>query len=211
MKLVEMKCKNCGHMLKVEEGTTSITCEYCHTTYSIDDEAQHIKYDNMYESGYEFEKGRIQAQEEQFEQAANNVVKKSVGNRIFTTVFTIIFIIIFVSIFGFIIHNFIDISNRHSNFSLNMERESFNNTFEMYTGTKDKFFVDILLDKVVENNKKDSFHTITVVYNDTSTSNPDEIVNIKQSLKDFPTEYEIGLDYNGDGVVYRVVISDIQK
>ena len=64
MKLVELKCKNCGSLLNVEEGTEEITCEYCHTKFALDDEAQHIKHDNMYESGYEFEKGRIKATEE---------------------------------------------------------------------------------------------------------------------------------------------------
>ena len=209
MKLVEMKCKNCGQMLKVEEGATTITCEYCHTTYSIDDEAQHVKYDNMYESGYEFEKGRMQAQGEQFENA-EKVVKGMFGAHVLMTIFGIIFFIVFVSVFMFIVYNIHQMSSNHSSFSLNMERESFNRTFEMYTGTKNKFFVDIILDKVVENNRKDSFHTITVVYNDTSTSNPDEIAALKHSIKDTPAKYEVGLDYNGDGVVYKVIITDIQ-
>ena len=64
MKLVELKCKNCGSLLNVEEGEKEITCEYCHTKFALDDEAQHIKYDNMYETGYEFEKGRMKAADE---------------------------------------------------------------------------------------------------------------------------------------------------
>ena len=40
MKLVEMKCKNCGSTLKVEENAQSITCEYCHSTFMIDDEGK---------------------------------------------------------------------------------------------------------------------------------------------------------------------------
>lgn len=55
MKLVELKCKNCGSLLNVEEGAKEVTCEYCHTKFALDDETQHVKYDNMYESGYEFE------------------------------------------------------------------------------------------------------------------------------------------------------------
>ncbi len=65
MKLLEMKCKNCGALLKVEENAQYINCQYCNTKYKLDDEVQHIKYDDMEKSGYEFEKGRIRAQQEQ--------------------------------------------------------------------------------------------------------------------------------------------------
>lgn len=65
MKLLEMKCKNCGALLKVEENAQYINCQYCNTKYKLDDEVQHIKYDDMEKSGYEFEKGRIKAQQEQ--------------------------------------------------------------------------------------------------------------------------------------------------
>lgn len=67
MKLVELKCKNCGAILEVEEGIKDITCKYCRANFIIDDEVQHIQYDNMHESGYEFEKWRIQAQNEEQE------------------------------------------------------------------------------------------------------------------------------------------------
>ena len=37
MKFVELKCKNCGAKLEVEEGATQVTCKFCGTTFSIDD------------------------------------------------------------------------------------------------------------------------------------------------------------------------------
>jgi len=64
MKLVEMKCKNCGAPLKVEENSKEIKCDFCKTQYKLDDEVKHIKYDGMEQAGYEFEKGRIKAQME---------------------------------------------------------------------------------------------------------------------------------------------------
>lgn len=67
MKLVEMKCKNCGAILKVDENAKDITCNYCNAQYKIDDEIQHVQYDNMHSSGYEFKRGRIQAQNEERE------------------------------------------------------------------------------------------------------------------------------------------------
>ena len=64
MKLVEMKCKNCGAQLKVNIEQKSTYCQFCGAEFQIDDEVQHIKYDDMEQAGYEFEKGRIKAQQE---------------------------------------------------------------------------------------------------------------------------------------------------
>lgn len=55
MKLEEMKCKGCGAKLNVEDGADSVTCPYCNVTYRVQD---------VENSGYEFEKGRIKAQKE---------------------------------------------------------------------------------------------------------------------------------------------------
>ena len=76
MKLVEMKCKNCGANLKINPDSKDFTCNYCHSTFKLDDEVQHIQYDNMIESGYEFEKGRIKAQKEAIETAINQENEK---------------------------------------------------------------------------------------------------------------------------------------
>ena len=65
MKLVEMKCKNCGATLKVESEQIDIECNYCHAKYKLDDEVQHVKYDDMEQAGYEFEKGKIRARKEE--------------------------------------------------------------------------------------------------------------------------------------------------
>ena len=76
MKLVEMKCKNCGAKLKVNAEVKEANCQFCGTEFRIDDEVQHIKYDDMEQGGYEFEKGRMKAKEEQKKvQAATNQAK----------------------------------------------------------------------------------------------------------------------------------------
>ena len=64
MKLIEMKCKNCGAKLKVNPEKKEAHCEFCGVDFKIDDEVHHIKYDDMEQSGYEFEKGKIRAREE---------------------------------------------------------------------------------------------------------------------------------------------------
>ena len=38
MKLIEIKCKNCNSPLRVEDGKTKVTCDYCHSNFIIDDE-----------------------------------------------------------------------------------------------------------------------------------------------------------------------------
>ena len=64
MKLVELKCKNCGAILKIEPGTTDVRCEHCKARYKFDDEARHIKYDDMEKAGYDYEKGKLKARQE---------------------------------------------------------------------------------------------------------------------------------------------------
>ena len=50
MKFVELKCKNCGAKLEVEEGTTQVTCKFCDTTFSIDD---------AYTQGYKYKRHKM--------------------------------------------------------------------------------------------------------------------------------------------------------
>lgn len=64
MKLVELKCKNCGAVLKVEADKTSVNCKACGSKYKLDDEVKHVKYDDMEQAGYEYERGRIRARKE---------------------------------------------------------------------------------------------------------------------------------------------------
>ncbi len=64
MKLVELRCKNCGSGLQMNENDKEVTCKYCNTTFKFDDEIQHIKYDEMEQAGYDFEIGKIRAQQD---------------------------------------------------------------------------------------------------------------------------------------------------
>ena len=64
MKLVDMVCPNCGAKIQADADMGSAKCEHCGSTFILDDEAVHVKYDNAYEAGYQFEKGRQQAQAE---------------------------------------------------------------------------------------------------------------------------------------------------
>lgn len=64
MKLVDMTCPHCGATLKIDPVNKKAVCKYCGTALMIDDEVQHVRYDNAEEAGYKFEKGRQRAQAE---------------------------------------------------------------------------------------------------------------------------------------------------
>lgn len=64
MKLIEMKCKNCGAKLKVNTEEKVANCQFCGAEFKIDDEVKHYKLDNAEQIGYELEKGKIRAREE---------------------------------------------------------------------------------------------------------------------------------------------------
>ena len=59
-----MVCPNCGASIQVDADKKNLTCNYCGNSIYIDDEVQHVQYDNAEETGYQFEKGRQRAQAE---------------------------------------------------------------------------------------------------------------------------------------------------
>ncbi len=51
--------------MMVPEDSTRIKCEYCDSIFTLDDEAEHFRFDDAKQAGYEFERGRIRAQKEE--------------------------------------------------------------------------------------------------------------------------------------------------
>lgn len=196
MKLVEMKCKNCGGELKVEEGADTVTCPYCNITYKIDDEVKRIKYENMENSGYEFEKGRIKAQTERF----NNMAPVSSK----FILIPIIAIIVFVTITAII--GLVTRSKQGSSFGVTTS--SFNSSYD--NGRQPGVFVEDDLAKIIESNKKYGEKKITVKYEDKETDDPDEIQELKKSM-DFDIYYEISLDYDNEGYINCYTIEKAAK
>lgn len=125
----------------------------------------------------------------------------------------IVFVTIFVNFFKVnkmsddIIENSQNIINNTQNNITGIEKETFNNKFEIYSGTKSKNMVSNLLDTVVTNNKKDTDHLVIVIFNDISTIDTDKIIDIKRSLDD-NKKYEVILDYSNSGYVNKVTIEE---
>lgn len=96
-----------------------------------------------------------------------------------------------------------------SSINNDINKQSFNATLEMYSGTEYGSSVGSLLDKVVTSNKTNKDHIITVIYKETTTTSENEIVKIKHSLDKF-TEYEVSLDYDANGYINKVTVKDIK-
>lgn len=101
--------------------------------------------------------------------------------------------------FGELFNNFEDLELDDFN------KESFNNTFEFRMGTEYGSSVSNLLDDVITNNKTNDNYLIEVVFGDITTTDTNEIKNMKQRL-DSSKKYEVSLDYNDDGYVNKVTI-----
>ncbi len=201
MKLVELKCNNCGAQLKVEEGTSQVKCEFCGSTFSVDD---------AYNEGYKYTKGVLKARSEQMEEdfnKAQDLMDSFIGKP--SKVFSIAFVAIFILIFAFIgYHMYVGFSDsRNSRDSF--EIDSFNTPYETDAGKRSGFFIVGTLDDIVTNNKTNKSHIITVVYNDITTTEEKEIKEIRNKLSD-RKDYDVSLDYDSNGYVNKYTIEDIE-
>lgn len=207
MKLVELKCKNCGAQLKVEEGTSQVKCEFCGSTFSVDD---------AYNEGYKYTKGVLKARSEQMEEdfnKAQDLLKNSyIGKS--SRVVSIAFVAIFILIFGFIGYgiyttftdNEKEVETTHDSFEVN----SFNTPYETDAGKRSGFFIVRTLDDIVTNNKTNKSHVITVVYNGITATKEKNIKEIRNMLSE-NKDYDVSLDYDSNGYVNKFTIEDIES
>jgi len=196
MRLKELKCKNCGASLKVEENVSQVECEYCHTKFAVED---------AYQDGYKFEKGRMKAHSEQLEKGLEHA-KGIIGpiGKIFAAQY-IASAIIGITIFVVAIIMIIVIATKQGSSVDDFDIRRFNNTYEMYMGTEYGSSVGRLIDEVSTNNKKDKEHLIIIVYKDVNTKEPEEMKEIKKQLDDW-TKYEVTFEYDEDGFIYQATI-----
>ena len=177
----KLKCESCGGLLKVDETGEYASCDYCKTTYKLnEDHTVTFKMDdNM--------KGSV-------ETGFKAVKAVSIVGFIIPMV---IGIIVFAGIIGLAIYMKGDSSP--------IKKSEFNRTYERDAGTKQKIFIALTLDNVVTNNKTNSKHLIAVEYSDKSTTKPEEIIEIKKSLDNF-REYEVSFEYDSDGYINKMII-----
>ncbi len=92
----------------------------------------------------------------------------------------------------------------------NFNADFFNTSFEHYTGTQSRILTLSLLDEIITNNKKEKNHILTVIFKEHSTTDPNEIKNIKSELDSY-TEYEVSIDYDEKGYAEKITIEPIEK
>lgn len=100
MKTNELKCKNCGATLIVPEGTYRVVCDYCNTSYDVED---------AYSEAYKYHKGMMDAATDGFEKQFkmfNDVVSKDPMFKFSRIIFFVIFTIA-ILMFVFIIYNIV--------------------------------------------------------------------------------------------------------
>lgn len=85
------------------------------------------------------------------------------------------------------------------------EIDSFNSKFEFRVGQNYGSSVMHVLDDVITNNKKNKNHVLTVVFEDLSTTDPEEIKKAKKNFDEW-TKYEISVDYDDNGYVNKITI-----
>lgn len=207
MKFVELKCKNCGAKLEVEEGATQVTCKFCGTTFSIDD---------AYTQGYKYTKGVLKAQSEQMEENLNTAQEflknSSFGktSKVFSVVFATIFILIFVFIGYGIYTTFSETENESETVHDSFEVNSFNMPYENDAGKRSGFFIVRTLDDIVTNNKTNKSHIITVVYNDIKATDEKDIKEIRNMLSE-DKDYDVSLSYDNNGYVNKFAIENLES
>ena len=199
MELKELKCKNCGAKIELEEGKTEVTCKYCNTTFKVDDE---------YSKAYNYTKGILKAHNEQMQEFYNS--REGKLSKIIINIIIIIVFLIFFLVIGLMISNIYNYSPIRSNVietkNESIDVDMFNIQFSGINGKKSTFFINDYLDEIVTNNKKQE-HIITVKYQDKETSNPDEIIAIKKSL-DESKQYELSTDYDQAGFINKLTITE---
>ncbi len=205
----KLKCESCGGNIEIDEKEEFATCPFCKTKYKLNETKNvYIKLDDN--------------TKELLEHSMHHFGKMSKIALIpFAVVFIIILIVAFTIIFNVSKHtkniNTItnnenetqkEIENTINNVKKTISKSAFNSKFESYSGTQSKFFIESLLDNAVTNNKTNKELLVTIIYKDKTTTDPDEIIDIKHSLKD-RTKYEIKLDYNEDNYVSTITIEDL--
>lgn len=90
---------------------------------------------------------------------------------------------------------------------------TFNGKFELYNGSNRGTQLKRLLEDVITSNKKED-RKITIKYLEIVTQDPEEIQNLKMSIKDY-NNFEVSFDYDENGYIYQLkferIFSEMEK
>jgi len=175
----KLKCSSCGAELEVEENKEYAKCNHCGARYKLNEDLNvNIKLDDN----------------------IKEVLNNGLGTAKHVSKFFLIPIIIFIIImFSIVIYSSFTFNNK-------ADKSSFNFQFSYVSGTKDAFFVDSTLDKIIESNNTHG-RKVALVYDGKETTDKSEIIEIKHSLSG---TYEVSLEYD-EGYVSKVILDKLEQ
>ena len=194
----EMKCKNCGAVIHIDENVKTATCNYCGSTYSAKDQITYNFNINMNDNTKEVFNNAFNS--------VSNVPKRVISIFIIFFVFSFIMSITF-SILRFSVvedrpnYNDWDNKERYDDF----DKDFFNSKYEWYEGEQSLFWMEYLFDSIIENNLEED-HIITIFYNDVQATTEEEIDSIRNSLED--KRYNLHFEKDSDGYINKLTITD---
>lgn len=196
----KLKCNSCGGEMTIDESKEYATCKYCGMKYKLNDDLNvNIKIDD----------------------SVKDVLNTGLSTAKHFSLFMLFPIIVFIIIIATAIFFTFKTSNENKDFFNDAEEKindmynnqkddiskySFNFQFEDENGTRQKIFVEDLLDDIIGSNKKYN-RKIVLVYGDISATDENEIINIKHKLD--KSKYEVRIDYDSDGYVNKITLEDI--
>lgn len=205
----KLKCNSCGGEMTIDESKEYATCKYCGMKYKLNDDLNvNIKIDD----------------------SVKDVLNTGLSTAKHFSLFMLFPIIVFIIIIATAIFFTFKTSNENKDFFNDTEEKindmyddiknnnevdvdiddvskaRFNLYFTNQNGTQYKMLVENLLDHIIDSNKKYN-RKIVLVYGDISTTDENEIINIKHKL-DKP-KYEVRIDYDSDGYVNKITLEDI--
>lgn len=194
----EMKCKNCGAIIHIDENVKTTTCNYCGSTYSSKDQVTYNFNINMNDNTKEVFNNAFNS--------VSNVPKKVIS------IFIIFFVISFIMSITFSILRFSVVEDRPNYNDWDnkekyddFDKDFFNSKYEWYEGEQSLFWMEYLFDSIIENNLEEA-HIITIFYNDVQATSEEEIDSIRNSLED--KKYNLHFEKDSDGYINKLTITD---
>ncbi len=98
MRLIDLKCSNCGAPMKANLELKQVSCNYCGNTMLIDDEVKKMELVNGFQYGYDLERGRITAQKEQERKILLDKKNKKIPEMVVWGIVSVILIIVCIAV-----------------------------------------------------------------------------------------------------------------
>ena len=211
MELKEIKCQNCGAKLEVGLEDHEVTCKYCNTKFTIDDE---------YSKSYKTAKGILDAQTKQAEEYIKNHPEETKLKKIIIG----ISIVILLCIIMFSIYQVIDVMKfdkkaetiintqlETTTINTDIDKKIFNASLETVAGSTSYFFLSDAIDDIITSNKKNVNHQITITYDETTAITEDEIVTLKSQIKNSVSsnvadELYVSYTYDDEGYITNMKV-----